>query len=93
MDDVKTFPRISKVHLDPKDGQATLTVGVVKKKPTAHVQSEASEMGAGQDHHETTGHCPPMRGEYFSQEPIGDRGMSASAPHPQDDGDHYAKLL
>ena len=52
MDDVKTFPRISKVHLDPKDGQATLTVGVVKKKLTAHVQSEASEMGAGQEHHE-----------------------------------------
>ena len=52
MDDVKTFPRISKVHLDPKDGQATLTVGVVKKKLTAHVQSEASEMGAGQEHRE-----------------------------------------
>ena len=33
--DVKTFPRISKVHPDPKDGRATLTVGVVKKKLTA----------------------------------------------------------
>ena len=36
--DVKTFPRICKVHRDPKDGQSTLTVGVVKKKLTVHVQ-------------------------------------------------------
>ena len=40
-----------------------------------------------------SGHCPPIGAEYFAREPIRNRGMSASAPHPQDDGDHYAKLL
>ena len=89
----KTFPRISKVHPDPKDGQATLTVGVVKKKLTAHVQSEASEMGQVKNIRRT-GHCRPMRSQYFSRWPIRVLGESPSASHPRhDDGDHYAKLL
>ena len=64
--DVKTFPRISKVHPDPKDGQATLTVGVVKKKLTAHVQSEAREMGQVKTI-TRPGHNRPMRGQYCAQ--------------------------
>ena len=63
--DVKTFPRISKVHPDPKDGRATLTVGVVKKKLTAHVQSEAGEMGQVKTI-TRLGHCRPIRGQYLA---------------------------
>ena len=63
--DVKTFPRISKVHPDPKDGRATLTVGVVKKKLTALMFKVKRVQMVQVKIITRLGHNRPIRGQYF----------------------------